>query len=50
MYNSADMGSGGMMYEYIPNFIKTLSDIQKLMEGGIHRHKDTQTARRWLSA
>jgi hypothetical protein len=34
------MGSGAMMYEYIPSFIKTGSGIQKLI-GGIHRHADS---------
>jgi hypothetical protein len=34
------MGSGAMIYEYIPSLIKIGSDIQKLM-GGIHRHTDS---------
>jgi hypothetical protein len=31
------MGSGAMIY--IPNSIRIGSGIQKLMEGGIHRHR-----------
>jgi hypothetical protein len=35
-----EMGLGVMMY--IPSFIKIGSAIQKLMGGGIHRHKDSK--------
>jgi hypothetical protein len=40
MKYAVEMGSGAMIYVYIPNFIKICSDIQKLM-GGIHRHTDS---------
>jgi high-affinity Fe2+/Pb2+ permease len=42
MKYAVEMVSGAMMY--ILNFIKTGSGIQKLMEGGIHRHTNTETA------
>jgi hypothetical protein len=38
MNYAAEMGSGAMIYE--PIFIKTGSDIKKLMGGGGHRHTD----------
>jgi hypothetical protein len=46
MKYAAEMGSGAMIYSYIPNFIKIGSAIQKFMGRGgrIHRHTDTQTA------
>jgi hypothetical protein len=34
---AVQMGSGAMMYEYIPSFIKIGSGIQKLMGKGVHR-------------
>jgi hypothetical protein len=42
---AVEMGSGAMIYSYIPSFIKIGSGIQKLMKGGIHRHTDIQAAR-----
>jgi hypothetical protein len=36
MKYDVEMGSGVMIY--IPSFIKTVSGIQKLMGGVIHRH------------
>jgi hypothetical protein len=38
MKYAVEMGSVAMIY--IPIFIKIGSGIQKLMEGGIHRHTD----------
>jgi hypothetical protein len=35
MKNAVEMGSGSVIY--IPSFIKTGSDIQKLTRGGVHR-------------
>jgi hypothetical protein len=38
---AAEMGSGAMIYSYIPSFMKIGSGIQKLKRGrGIHRHTD----------
>jgi hypothetical protein len=37
---AVEMGSGSMIYSYIPSFIKIGSDIQKLIRG-IHRHTDS---------
>jgi hypothetical protein len=37
MNYSVEVGSGAMIY--IPSFINIGSDIQKLMGGGIHRHR-----------
>jgi hypothetical protein len=34
------MGSGGMIY--IPDFIKIVKDIQKLLEGYTYRHTDSE--------
>jgi hypothetical protein len=44
MKYAVEMGSGAMMYVYMPSFIKTGSGIQTLI-GEIYRH--TQTA--WRS-
>jgi hypothetical protein len=38
MKKDAETGSGAMIYECIPSFIKAASVIQYLA-GGIHRHK-----------
>jgi hypothetical protein len=40
MKYAVGMGSGAMIYEYIPSFIKIGSGIQKLI-GEIHRHSDS---------
>jgi hypothetical protein len=39
MKYAVEMGSGAIIYEFIPSFVKTGSGIQKIMWGkGIHRH------------
>jgi hypothetical protein len=37
------MGSGAVLYSYVPSFIKIDSGVQKLIGGGIHRHTHTHT-------
>jgi hypothetical protein len=44
MKYAVEMGSGAMIC--IPIFVKTGPGIEKLMEGGSHRHKYTERARR----
>jgi hypothetical protein len=44
MNYAVEMGSGAMIYVYIPCFLRTGSGIQKLIWGGL---TDTQTA--WRS-
>jgi hypothetical protein len=46
MKYAVEMGSGAMIYSYIPNFIKIGSGILKLMGGGF---TDTQTAYHLIS-
>jgi hypothetical protein len=41
MNYAVEMGSGAMIYEYIPSFIKIGSGIQKLL-GGIHKQTHRQ--------
>jgi hypothetical protein len=41
MKYAVEMGADAMIY--IPSFVKTGSDIQKLIGRGIHRHTDTET-------
>jgi hypothetical protein len=36
------MGSGAVIYSYVPNFIKISSSVLKLIKG-IHRHKYTDS-------
>jgi hypothetical protein len=43
MKQAVEIGSGAVIYEYIPIFVKIGSGIQKLI-GRIHRHTDIQTA------
>jgi hypothetical protein len=40
MKYAVEMGSGAMIYVYIPGFIKIGSGIQKLMIRGIPRHTE----------
>jgi hypothetical protein len=40
MKYAVEMGSGAIIYMYIPSFIKICSGIQKLI-GGSHRHTDS---------
>jgi hypothetical protein len=42
MKHAVEMGSGAMIYSYVPSFIKNGSAIQKLIRG----YTNTQTARR----
>jgi hypothetical protein len=35
------MGSGAVIYSYIPSFIKIGPGIEMSMGGGIHRHNDS---------
>jgi hypothetical protein len=42
MNYAIEMGSGAMMFSYIPSFIKISSRAQKLMGVGIHRHTGTE--------
>jgi hypothetical protein len=39
MKYAVEIGSGVIIYSYIPSLIKTGSGIQKMI-GGIHRHTD----------
>jgi hypothetical protein len=39
MNYALEMGSGAMIYIYIPCFIKVDSGIQKLLVGDIHTHR-----------
>jgi hypothetical protein len=39
MKHAVAMGSGAMIYTYIPSFIKTGSGVQKFMEGDTQTHR-----------